>query len=1064
MKKGLLLSIVMLMFGLVSYAQDRRVTGRVTTAEDNTPLPGVSVVVQGTQRGTNTGPDGTYTLTDVPENATLSFSFIGYTPQNVPVNNRSTINVQLVSDSRELSEVVVIGYGTVQRSKVTSAISTVRGADVANLVTPSFDQQLAGRAAGVQVTVPSGLLGQAPRILIRGTNSISSGTTPLIVVDGVPIITGNQSGITPTNPLADINPQDIESYEILKDGAATAIYGSRAANGVILITTKKGRKGAGTRVSLNVQGGVTNPITRFDLLNAEEFVTIANEKIRNVTPTAQPQAVLDPNGANTNWQDIIFRTGTSQDYNLNVTGGGEKTSFYYSMGYQKIVGAIKPNEQTRLSFLTNLDHAVNRFVTVGVKLQASQTRNRGLNIGTNALSGNIAGAARLFPNVSPLDATNPTGFNLSPDGAVLGRGANLRNIDNNYTNLAFVLENNLFRANTNRLLANVYAQANITDWLNIRTQLGGDYTGIRGFQSLDPRHGDGRGSNGILNQVSREVVRWNWQNVLTLDKDFGRHNVTLTLGNEYQKTDVSSFTAGGSNFSDRFFLQNGLITGTYATQTSSGTFVPTGFDSYFGRVLYSYGDKYLLSFSARNDGISSLPEANRRGTFLGGSVGYRISQEDFYRNSGLAKVLNDLKFRASYAEVGNVDIGAFPYVGTFSSAQYASQNGIAFGQAGNPDLRWESSKKEGYGIDFGLLNNRITGSIDYFRNNVDDLILAAPTAPSLGIPNNSINRNVGRMVNRGWEFAVNLQAFNSDRFRWNVGANFSAINNEILALNQDQNGVDQDIIFTYNINRVGNPIGVLYGYQSAGVNPTNGNPLFVKGDGRIVQRDVISGNYGLYDAASPAFVRNDAVALSSLDVSVRDANGNIIGDRRILGNTNPRWFGGITNSFSYAGFDLEVFVRFSGGNKIMNVTRQETLLNQDFNNNGREILSRWQRDGDQTDVPRMALNRGNIINFNGQAISRFVERGDFVRIQNISLGYNLPKRFFSNGTIVSSVRLFAQIQNAFTFTKYSGLDPELNSFTEFNTTNDSQVNSQTGVDFNANPQLRLFNFGANIGF
>ncbi|MBO0935684.1 TonB-dependent receptor [Fibrella sp. HMF5335] len=1036
----------------VAVAQAQRVTGRVTSQEDGSALPGVSVVVKGSQRGTTTDATGNYSL-ETNGGQVLLFSFIGYGSREIIVGNQSIIDVTLTSDQRVLNEVVVIGYGSTNRARTTSSISTVNGAAISQLVTPSFDQQLAGRAAGVQVTVPSGILGQAPRIRIRGTNSITSGASPLVVVDGVPINTGNQSGVTNTNPLADINPQDIETYDVLKDGAATAIYGSRAANGVILITTKKGRQGA-VRVNLNVTGGITNPSSRFNLLNPAQFVEIQNEKILNADPTAQPQAVLGD--VTTNWQDYIFRTGSSQDYNLNVSGANEKSRYYFSLGFNNIVGSIKPNEQRRYSFTTNFDHTMNKFLQVGAKVQVAQTSNNGLNTGTNALSGNVSAAARLFPNTPIFDANNPTGYNISSDGAVLGRGPNLRNIDNNYTNIAFAIDNNLFRATTNRILANAFAQVNITDWLNIRSQIGTDYTNLRDFLSYDPRHGDGRGSNGIISQTSREVARWNWQNVLTLNRDFGQHNILLTLGNEYQKTNYASFTAGGSNFSDRFFLTNGLISGSYSTQTSSGSFTPEGFDSYFARLLYSYNDKYLASFSIRNDGISSLPIANRRGTFMGGSLGYRLSQEDFYKRSGVGRTLNDLKFRVSLAQVGNVDIGSFPYVGTFGASQYASQNGIGYVQAGNPDLRWESSTKFGAGIDFGLLNNQITGSVDYFNNAIDGLILAAPTAPSLGIPNNSISRNVGSMYNRGYELSLNIAAINKDNFRWNVGLNFSTIQNRITGLNKDQNGVDQPINFTYTINRVGSPISAIYGYQYAGVNPNNGNALYVKGNGQLVQRNA-SGAYSFYDVAAPGnFSAVAGAALSSQDVSTLDANGNIIGDRRILGNTNPTYFGGITNSFTYKGFDLEVFIRYSGGNKIMNVTRQETLLNQDFNNNGTEILSRWRKEGDITTVPRMVLNAGNVINFTGQAISRFVESGDFVRIQNISLGYNLPKSLFGTGQYIRSVRVFAQMQNAFTFTKYTGLDPELNA--------NGDTNSQFGIDFNTNPQIRFVNFGANIGF
>lgn len=1049
MRKILLASwLLSLLFCLPVLAQDVAISGQVTSSDDGTGLPGVTVQVKGVSRGTTTDAQGNYRL-NAPANGTLVFSFIGYTTREEVIGNRTVVNVALTGDSKQLSEVVVIGYGTQQRQRVTSSISTVNGSTIANLATPSFDQQLSGRAAGVQVSVPSGILGLAPVIRIRGTNSISSGSNPLIVVDGVPVITGNQSGVTPTNPLGDINPQDIESYDILKDGAATAIYGSRAANGVILITTKKGKKNTGVRVNLDIQGGFSNPRSRFDLLNAQEFVQISNEKSANAG--GQPIAAMDANNTNTDWQNEIFRTGTSQNYNLSVTGGGEKTSYYYSLGYNKQVGAIRPNDQTRFSFLTNIDHNLNKFITVGAKVQVARTLNNGLNTGTNALSGNLIGAARLFPNVPVYDASNATGYNISPDGSILGRGANTRNIDNNYTNIRFAIDNNKFNATATRILPTGYVSITPIDGLSLRTQLGADYTGVRSFQMWDPRHGDGRGVNGYVAQTSREVLRWNWQNILNFDRTFGGHNINLTLGTEFQKTTTSSFTGSGQSFSDLFFQQNGLITGSYATQTSGGTFIPTGFDSYFGRIQYSYLDKYLASFSARNDGISSLPVANRRGTFLGGSLGYRLSLEDFYKNSAVGRVMNDVKIRASYAEVGNVDIGSFPYVGVYTSAQYASQNGIGFGQAGNPDLRWERSKKEDYGLDLGFFGNRLTASFDYFRNNIDGLILAAPTPSSLGVPNNSINRNVGSMINQGFEAALNFEAVNKNGFRWNINANFTTLKNKILSLNKYE-GVDQDIIYTYNINRVGEAVGSLYGFRYAGVNQSNGNPMYYKADGRVVQRDIISTNYSFYDPAAPT--------------SLTNTSGAALGttDRAILGNTNPTMYGGLTNSFSYKGLDLEIFVRYSGGNKVMNVTRQETLLNQDFNNNSREILGRWQKDGDITDVPRVVLSKSNITNLTGSGVSRFVENGDFVRIQNIVLGYSLPKNLFGNNKYISSVRLFAQVQNAFTFTKYKGLDPEANANTNTTATENFDLNSQFGVDFNTNPQMRVTTFGLNIGF
>ncbi|MFB0906764.1 MAG: TonB-dependent receptor plug domain-containing protein, partial [Spirosomataceae bacterium] len=424
---------------------------------DGSELPGATVSVKGSNTTTITNNDGEY-LISVSGSKILVFSFVGFVKNEVSTGNKSRVDVALESDSQLLNEMVVIGYGVQQKSKLTSSIVSVAGKDLANLVTPSFDQQLAGRAAGVQVSVGSGIIGQAPRIRIRGTNSITSGGSPLYVVDGVPALDGNQAGANvPSNPLGDINPSDIESIEILKDGAATAIYGSRATNGVILITTKKGKKNQPMRVNLDMQYGVTNPVNRFDLLNANQFVEIANEKVKNAGGTTSP-AVLDPNGTNTDWQDVILRQGIAQNYNVSFSGGLEKTNYYFSLGYNKQEGAVVSNGQTRYNFTSNIDHSFSKYVLVGTKMQVARTENTGLNSGSNALSGNLTGAARMFPNVPIFDVNNPTGYNISPDGAVLGQGSNLRNIDNNYTNIGFVLANNKFNNQIGRVLSTNYLQ------------------------------------------------------------------------------------------------------------------------------------------------------------------------------------------------------------------------------------------------------------------------------------------------------------------------------------------------------------------------------------------------------------------------------------------------------------------------------------------------------------------------------------------------------------------------------------------------------------------------------
>lgn len=1054
-----------------AFAQNKTVSGKVTSKEDGTPIPGATVKVKGGSTGTQTDVEGNYKL-DLPADAkALEFSFVGLATKTVTLAGQSVIDAALEPDNAVLNEVVVIGYGEQSKKTLTSSITKIGGASIANLATPSFDQQLAGRAAGVQITQPSGIIGQAPVIRIRGTNSITGSSSPLIVIDGVPVITGNQSTTTNSNPLGDINPADIESYEVLKDGAATAIYGSRAANGVILITTKRGKKNTGAKVDLNIYAGFTSPINRFDLLNAADFVTINNEKSFNTTAVPNQNIIARGTNVNTNWQDQVLRTGVMQNYNLGFSGGTEKTSYFLSLGYTKQEGSSVANDMNRISTRGNIDHTFNKWLDAGTSFSFTRTEINGLNVGTNSLSGNMFNAIRALPNINVRDANDPTGYNIDDtDIRSMGRGDNATVITNSLPNIAFVLANNINRNATDRIISNSYLTLKVpyVDGLKFKTQYSMDLASTRDFLSWDPRHGDGQGSNGRISQTSRLVSRWNWQNLATYNKEFGKHSIGLTAGVEYQKTIVSTFTAAGTAFSDRFFLQEGLIDGAYTTQLSSGGFDNTGFASTFFRATYGYDSKYLASFTYRRDGMSDLPAANRFGNFLGGSVGYRVSEEEFYKNSPVAKIMNEVKVRGSYAEVGNVDLNvSFPYLGLFSASQYASFNGIAFSQAGNPNLRWEDNAKTDIGVELGFFNNRLNVEVDYFINDLTNLILRAPVAPSLGIPaqgtiGNTIVGNVGSMRNSGWEFAVSGDVLRlANGFKWTASANLTLLKNEVLSLVKNTEGKDQDIFTTtgtngnYHIARVGNPIASFYGYQFAGVSPERGNPLYVKGNGRIVERDARTAQFSFYTPGG-AFTPDGTAALLSGDVSAG-------GDRRILGSAIPTWFGGLTNNFSWKGFDLEIFLRFSGGNSVMNVTRQESLLNMDFANNGSEIMRRWTTPGQVTDVPRLVLGQTTNINLSGLATTRFLESGDFLRIQNIVLGYNLPSSMLSKtqdkSFAIRSLRVYAQVQNVATFTSYKGLDPEV-------TTNTGSQSSNTaiGVDFNTNPLIRTVTFGLNVGF
>jgi hypothetical protein len=445
--------------------------------------------------------------------------------------------------------------------------------------------------------------------------------------------------------------------------------------------------------------------------------------------------------------------------------------------------------------------------------------------------------------------------------------------------------------------------------------------------------------------------------------------------------------------------------------------------------------------------ISSLPWGNQGATLPGVSVGWRVSREEFFKNIN-QNFISDLKVRASYAKVGNVEIGNYPYAGVYNAVTYGQRSAIQYGQIANPNLVFETSKKIDIGLDLSFLDNRIQFSADYFKNNIDNLILAAPIAPSLGVPFNNINVNVGEMYNQGYEFSLGGVIIQKGDFRWNANLNFTSVKNKVTRLANN----NADIIDTYNITRVGNSIGTFFGFQARGVNPANGNPLWEKADGSIIQGTPSTGRYAVYDPKNPA------------DASVT-AVGPVAGDKRILGEANPTWYGGFNNTFAYKNFDLNISLSFAGGNKIYNVTRQDALLNQKFQNGGKELLKRWTKEGDITDVPRLFTGGTDFINRSGNTNSRFLENAAFLRAQNIGLGYNLPSSLLKTVKI-SSLRVFAQVQNAFVITSYTGLDPELSTYgaaTGTSTITNANTNRQPGIDYNASPVPRTYTFGLNLG-
>ncbi|MFZ1702701.1 MAG: TonB-dependent receptor [Saprospiraceae bacterium] len=1029
----------------MTYGQSR-VSGKVTDISGEA-LIGASVVVkESPAAGTITDVDGMYELNIPAGGSTLVFSYTGYDTKEMSLTGASVVNVSL-EEGRVLDEVVIVGYGAQSKKDVTGSISKVRGDDLANLVSPSFVQQLAGRASGVQIQNTSGILGSAPQIRIRGVNSISSGTQPLIVLDGVPIITGDVGGFTPANALGDINPADIESFEILKDGAATAIYGSRAANGIILITTKKGSKGK-AQFNYDFNYGVASAVKLFDLLNANEFVEIQNQKYVNAgsNPVANLQTRADGSVVETDWMDLVFRNAAQKTHSLSVSGGIDKTNYFFSFGYSDMEGIALGNELRRYSFRANIEQKVNNWLSAGFSSGVTRQENFGPLTGSNNLSGNIFGAMRMLPNVEGRDPNHPTGYNLDLiNPRSLGRGANGVEISNGIPNLLFVLENDRRASKSWRLLGNAYLEANIYKGLKFRTQLGIDGNYVDDYLFQDPRHGDGFSANGRISQAFSPFTRWNWQNILTYDNTFGdNHNLGLTLVQEYQKQRSTFFQSTVTNISDLFFQEN-IVTGTFATPEAFGGINENGLASYLGRANYNYARKYYLSASIRRDELSALAPGNRIGYFPGASFAYRISEEPFWEN--VSNVISDFRIRGSVAQTGNTNIGNYPYVGSYGSALYGTQNGISYNNFGNDELKWEAQTKLDFGVDFGIIDNRYNLSVAYWIQDNDDIILQAPVAPSLGVPGNFVNRNIGRVKGNGLELTIDAALLNKSKLKWNASLNFSTQNNEVVNL---VNG--QDIITNYNIIREGEAIRSLYGYEYVGVNAANGNPMYETynkdENGNITETIIVQGNitnqtYYVFNPDNPTEL-----------ATTRPLNASR--DRKILGSAIPTWFGGFDNNFEYGNFDLNIFLRFSGGNHIMNRTRAD-LMSQAFNNNGTDILGRWQSVENPGDgqTPKMWLNRDAFINNPDFASTRWVEKGDFLRLQNISIGYKLPSAVLKKLNF-TSLKVYVQGQNLMTFTGYSGLDPETS--TAFSTS------TGFGEDFNGNPQQKVISGGIKLGF
>lgn len=1071
----LFLSLVLVLMAPDLKAQNRTVSGTVT-GNDGQEIPGVTVLVRGTSLGTSTNVQGKYELAVPASTTTLIFSFVGYESKQVAIGTQSTVNVKLTAAAAGLDEVVVVGYGTQARRDLTGSVATISGKEIATAPVQSFDQALQGRAPGVNITTPNGVLNAAPVIRVRGVNSISLSSAPLFVIDGIPTYSGNTSavGSVPNNPLANINPEDIASIDVLKDASATAIYGSRAAGGVILVTTKRGKKDQ-NHISYDTWVGITKPVRLYDILGAQDYVTIKNEAVRNLNANRAAigaaatniegfKLATDAAGnpVDTRWYDYIYRTGVSQNHNLNFSGGTERTNYYASVNYTNQKGMLTNNSFRRYAARVNVEHTLFKRFTVGARFNYSNSLTAAPNsgsVGDGAFG--TAGLGRLPlvlpPNVSPYLPDGSYNAGAAVGTAGLGPGPNINPTTGSpllagYYNPVVDLENNYFTSQSNSIQGSVYANYEIIKNLNLRTTFGIDNLSFEDKSFATSLAGDGYSTGGSASNYYRTNKRWDWQNTLQYDHTFGeKHNFSLLLGNEQQNTDVLRWGATRTQVADPFFT---TFEGNYTNIASSGNFQGTNYlVSFFGRLNYNFDRKYLLTVNARRDGYSAW--AQKFGNFYGASVGYVLSEEEFWKNSSFGRTLDFFKLTGSYGSVGNNQgIDDFAALQLYGSGLYGATPTIYYARAGNPNLTWEISKKTDIGLSFGLLQSRLTGDFAYYRNLVDGLILDVPQAASRGIPNSStpgpanigttIPVNVGSVSNEGIELNLRFNAIQNKAFSWTVSGNLTTLKNRVRSLayeGQPAIGTATSGLETVNYTQVGHSVGEILAVQSLGVNPLNGQRIIKKIDGTLVQY-----NYqGTTGTGSTGWTKVSDGSNTTAPTQ--------LGDGLYYGPVLPTWYGGLDNTFRYSNFDLGVFIQFSGGNYIYNGTKAG-LHDQRFWNNASDIKNHWTADNTNALYPRVVYG-DNVSNGSALVMSSNVERGDFARLRNVQLGYTIAPTVLSRFS-VASARIYVQVQNAALVTKYSGIDPEIST--------NGASNTGAGVDRNSVGQARTYTAGLNIGF
>jgi TonB-linked SusC/RagA family outer membrane protein len=1012
MKRFLLvcLTAVLALSANAAWAQDRTVSGKVTAAEDGTTLPGVNVTVKGTTKGTVTDVSGNYSLS-APAGSTLVFSFIGLKSVETAIGERSVIDIQMETDATQLSEVIVTGYGIEQKRDLTGSVATVKGDKINNLPVQSFDRAIQGRLAGVQVMSTSGAPGGAISILVRGAGSLSN-NTPLYIVDGVQVQSGAASFGGSNNALAGINPNDIESIEVLKDAAAAAIYGAQSANGVVIITTKRGKSGK-SKIDVNYQQGYVQPLKLYDVMNAQQLATIKEAAYINSgrNPAADNGAYEqfgNPNDASTlndfDWVDAVFQTGKLQSINVSADGGDEKTTFYVSGSYEKQQGQVIKSDWSRASLRTNFEHKATDRLSFKLNLTLARQNTNGTIADGNFINGPFQSAFVSQPN-SPAFNAETGEYNLYPAHlATSGAGHNF-----NY-NIIQGANQERREGITVQTIGNLSTTYKFTSWLTGLVSAGldlGDTEYVNERPQTIPAFA---ASQGQVTEINRRLLNWNAFGTLNFNKKFNDvHNVSAIVGYEFKDNYSRQQTAQGFTFP---YPELRVLDLAAVNQDVAGT--NTGYKrvGFFVRANYDFKGKYYLNGTYRRDGNSRFGASVQFGDFYAVGGGWRISQESFMEG---ISVLSDLKLRASYGVLGNAEgIGNFEARTTYGGGiQYLGGAGTRQ-TLGNDQLTWERAVQTNVGIDYAFFENRLYGSIDAFREDTGDQLLTVQLPADAGYT--SIRGNIGNVRNEGIELEIGAVIFDRGGFQYRSTANATFIRNEVTDLGPGITRVGS----VFGTVLLGEPVGVIEGVPYAGVNPANGKAMWL---------DINN---------QPVYVATTA-------------------DRRIIGNGLPKNFGGWTNTFSYKGINLEVFFQYYlGADSFLGDMYNLSYAGSSTDNQLVSELNYWKKPGDITNTP-MPYEGGSRDSYDqrnpGFAPSRFMSDAGYVRLKQITLSYDLPSTLLAKAKI-RKVNIFAQAMNLVTWTEYPGIDPEV-----VNANNLGNISTYGNY-----PNGKQITFGVNLGF